>query len=247
MTTPDESVLELMSTHRTVRRFEPVPLEDDVVIRAVRAAQHASTSSNVQAYALIRVRDPEKRRALVDLTGGQPQVAAAGAFFVVCGDQRRHRLMAERAGRPYEPNLETFLLAVVDASLFAQNLALAFEALGHGICFIGGLRNRLPEVDELLHLPADVLPLYGLCAGVPGEIPSPRPRLPLEAILCEESYPGDAALLATIDAYDRVMRGYYADRGQPGHDWSGGLTRKFARRNREHLLDYYRGKGVRFE
>lgn len=43
------------------------------------------------------------------------------------------------------------------------------------------------------------------------------------------------------------MRGYYADRGQPGHDWSGGLIRKFARRNREHLLDYYRGKEVRFE
>ena len=73
--------------------------------------------------------------------------------------------------------LEAFLVAVVDASLFAQNLCIAFESLGYGICYIGGLRNRLDEVDGLLELPHGVYPLYGLCVGRPAEDPVPRGHL----------------------------------------------------------------------
>ncbi len=239
--------LSLMSAHRTIRRFADVPLDEGDVERAVAAAQHASTSSNIQAYSLLRVRDEAKREELVELTGGQPQVAQAGGFFVVCGDQRRHALVAGRAGRPYEPNLETFLLAVVDASLFAQNLVLAFESFGYGICFIGGLRNRLPEADRLLALPEHVLPLYGLCVGTGAEEPRRRPRLPLEAVLFDERYPSDDELLRQLDRYDAVMADYYAERGKPGYDWSGGIARKFARRNREHLRGLYESKGARLE
>lgn len=242
----DNPVLACMARHRTVRRFETRPVADRDVRRAVEAAQMAATSSNVQAYALLRIRDAERRARLVELTGGQPQVGAAGAFFVVCGDQRRHRLLAEREERPFEPNFESFLLAVIDASLFAQNLALAFESTGFGICYIGGLRNRLPEVDELLGLPDDVFPLFGLCVGYPAQDPGQRPRLPLDAVLFEEEYPSDEALLERIAAYDRTMAAYYAARGKPGYDWSGGISRKFARPNRAHLLAYYERKGARF-
>jgi len=237
-------ILETMAAHRTVRRFAPRPLDDETVRRAVGAAQQAATSSNVQAYACLRVTDESERARLAELTGGQPQVAAAGAFFVLCADQRRHRLVAGLRGRPYEPNLETFLVAVVDASLFAQNLALAFESMGLGICYVGGLRNRLAEVDELLELPADVLPLFGLCAGEPAEDPGLRPRFGTDAVLFDDRYPSDAEMLARIEEYDARMARYYAERGRPGYDWSGGVSRKFARREREHLRAFYEGKGA---
>lgn len=239
-------VLETIASHQTIRSFTDEPVPDAVVERVVRAAQHASTSSNVQGYALLRVRDAEKRERLVELTGGQPQVARAAAFFVVCADQRRHRLAAERLGRPYEPNLETWLVAVVDASLFAQNVALGFESEGWGICFIGGLRNRLPEADALLGLPQDVLPLYGLCVGRPAEEPSARPRLPLEAVLVDETYPTDEVLWEEIERYDEAMGAYYAARGKAGWSWSDGTSRKFAAPRREHLRAFYEGKGASF-
>jgi nitroreductase len=241
-----EEILALLRRHKTIRRFRAAPLPDGLVHAAVAAAQHASSSSNVQAYSLLRIRAAATRARLAELTGGQPQVAEAGAFFVVSADQRRHALVAEAEGRPYEPNLETFLVGAIDAALFAQNLALAFEAHGLGICCIGGLRNRLPEVDALLALPEHVLPLFGLCVGVPDEAPALRPRLPLDAVLLEERYPDDAAMRAAMDRYDAAMREYYLARTGKPHTWRGGVTRKFERPVREHLHHFYASKGARW-
>ncbi len=235
-----------MSAHRTVRAFRSDPVPEDHVRSAVAAAQMASTSSNVQAYGLLRVRTTETRTALAELCGGQRQVADAGAFFVVFAEERRHVLVAEAEGRAYEANLETLLVSVIDASLFAQNLALAFESQGYGIGFIGGLRNRLPEVDALLELPHGVFPLYGLCVGVPQALPSHRPRLPIESVLHEERYRDDASVRAALADYDRTTQRYYEERGKPGWTWSGAVSRKFQRPTREHLHAFYTSKGARF-
>lgn len=241
-----DPVLDLLGAHRTVRSFrdDPIPTED--LERAVRAGQMASTSSNVQGYCALRVTDAAKRAALVELTGGQPQVAQAGAFLVICADQRRHVLAAAARGRPYEANLETFLVAVVDASLFAQNVVIALESMGYGICYIGGLRNRLPEADALLGLPEHVMPLYGLCVGVPAEEPGQRPRLPLGAVLFEDAYPTDERMGELLAAYDATTAAYYGARGRPGWNWTDGLTRKFQEPRRTHLLAHYEHKGARF-
>jgi FMN reductase (NADPH) len=238
---------ECMSAHRTIRKYRPGELDDGIVRRAVESAQMAATSSNVQAYSLLRVRDPARRARLAELCGGQSQVAESGAFFVICGDQRRHQLLAEAAGVPFAVNLETFLIAVIDASLFAQNLVLAFESLGLGTCFIGGLRGSLPAVDQLLELPPGVLPLSGLVVGEPDEEPSRRPRLPVEAVLFEERYPDDETILSLTAAYDRTMESYYEARGKAGHNWSGGVTRSFREPKRGDLFEYYRAKGALFE
>ena len=148
--------ISLMMRHRSIRRYMPEPVPDHHVRQAVEAGQAASTSSAVQAYSLIQVTDPDHRQRLAELTGPQEKVARSGAFFIVCGDARRHRLFAERAGERYAARLEGFLLAVIDATLFAQNLVLAFESLGYGVCYIGGLRNQLPEVDRLLAVPEGI-------------------------------------------------------------------------------------------
>lgn len=252
MVSETNEVLGRMAAHRTIRDFTDTPVPDGHVRRAVEAAEMASTSSWIQAYSLIQVTDGGQRVALRELTGDQPQVERAGAFFCVCADVRRHQIVALDAGAPYAGNLETFLLAVVDASLFAQNLALAFEAQGYGICFIGGLRNRLPEVDRLLVLPHGVLPLFGLCVGEPapgtpqGGAATRRPRLPVEAVWTKDRYWGDEELRTHMARMDAEAGAYYAARGLPGRNWTGGLWRKFLEPQREHLHDYYESKGARF-
>jgi FMN reductase (NADPH) len=233
-------VLRVMSAHRSIRKFQSLPVPDEHIRAAV-------ASSWIQGYALLQVEDSETRRALVPLVGDQLQVAEAGAFFAILGDTRRHRLLAERAGAPYANNLEVFLLAAIDASLFAQNLALAFESQGYGICYIGGLRNELPAVDRLLELPHGVYPLYGMTVGVPAEDPAPRPRLPVEAVWSKDRYPTDEEVLAQVAAHDEDARAYYTVRGAPNRDWSGGTWRKFRAPMRTDLARYYMGKGASFD
>ncbi|MFT7486661.1 MAG: FMN reductase (NADPH) [Candidatus Paceibacteria bacterium] len=241
-----EQVLDLLRQHRSVRKFKCTPLAPELVRSCVQAAQCAATSSNVQAYCLIQVQDEALRAQLVEATGGQPQVAEAGAFFVVCGDQRRHRLLAQQAEIPYEANLETFIVDVIDAALFAQNLTLAFEAHGLGTCCIGGLRNDLPQVRQWLDLPADVFPLFGLCVGEIEDPSAPRPRLDPEAVLFQDRYPSDEEVLQQTAQYDERMSEHYANRGLPSRNWSIGITRKFKAAAREGLKQFYEEQGARF-
>ncbi len=236
--------LDLLLKHVSIRRYKDESIPEDHIHQAVLAGQAASTSSAVQAYSLLQVTDKAERQKLVSLTGGQTKVANCGAFFVICGDTRRHRLICEREGQTYEARTEAFLLSVVDASLFAQNLVIAFESMGYGICYIGGLRNQLDEVDELLELPHGVYPLYGLCVGVPDEKPMTRPRLPVDAVLFKGRYPTDIDLAETIDDYDETYREYMQQRTGKARPWSTSMSRKFSEPQRVQVGDYYRRKGA---
>lgn len=241
-------VIRGLLSHRSIRKFKDEPVPDEHVELCVRAGQMASTSSSVQSYSAIRVRDDGVRARLAELCGPQEKVARSGAFLVINADSRRHRLVCEREGQSYDQGLEAFLVAVIDAALFAEKMVIAFESLGYGICYIGGLRNRVAEVDELLGIPEGVYPLFGLCVGVPDESPSERPRLPVEGVLFEERYPEDGRLLPVLDGYDEIYRAYLTERGVADADgWSDRMARKYASPERAHLPGYYSSKGARFD
>ncbi|MEZ5980254.1 MAG: nitroreductase family protein [Planctomycetota bacterium] len=239
-------LLELMSSHRSVRDFEPTPVPRAHLEAAIGAARQAASSKNVQPYGAILVEDAAERATLAELCGDQAQVREAGAFLVICGDLRRSALLARRDGAGFVANLEAFMVAAIDASLFAQNLVLALEGTGYGTCYIGGLRTRIDEVDALLELPELVLPLYGLCVGVPRSVPDSKPRFHTDAILHAGRYPSDAEVLADVERYDAAMEPHFAARGKPGWSWSGAIARQFARPVRPHLAGYYRRKGIDF-
>jgi len=240
--------IELLNSHRSIRVYKDEPVPDEHVRAAVEAGQMASSSSAVQAYCLIRVRNQANREKIAELAGPQQKVAQCGAFFVVCGDTRRHRVAAARDGNTYDQRLEAFLVATIDASLFCEKMVIAFESLGYGVCYIGGLRNHIAEVDELLELPEGVYPLYGLCVGVPAEEPGPRPRLPMEGVLFEDKYPGDDEMLERLAEYDDGYTRYLTERGAKNTEgWSKRMGAKYATPERTHLGPYYKGKGAGLE
>jgi nitroreductase len=219
-------VIELMLAHRSIRAFTHESVPDADIIAAVAAGQKASTSSNIQTYALVRVTDSAKREAFIEISGGQEKVRDCGAFFVICADMRRHRLLAERCGSPCEENVESFLLSVIDASLFAQNMALAFESL--------------------LALPQSVSPLFGMTVGRAAEDPWPRPRFPVDTIMHDNGVVSDDDVLSQCDAYDALMKDYYLKRGASGRTWCGQMERFFEQPKRPHLKAFYEGNGMRW-
>ena len=236
-----------MHGHRSIRAYTGEVVPKSELQAAFEAAQCAATSANVQVYSAIHVTDPELLAQLVVISGGQEKVAQCGTFLVICGDMRRHHLLAQSADCACKENLESFLLCTVDASLFAQNLALAAESLGWGTCFIGGIRNDLAAVGAVLNLPQGVYPFFGLCIGRAAEEPWKRPRLPQQAVLFENEYPSDESLLALMSSYDDDMAGYYEKRGASGRRWIGQMEQFFTTPRRTGDRSFYESQGASLE
>ena len=155
----------------------------------------------------------------------------------------------ELDGKAFEGDYtEQFIIATVDVALMAQNLVVAAESVGLGICYIGGLRNNPQEVSELLELPRGVYPVFGLCLGYPDQDPEVKPRLPLPIILKQERYneDGDAEAIAE---YDERIREYYATRTGGGHgiSWSEQVASLLSEKSRPHMREFLAGQGFVFK
>lgn len=235
--------IELLKSHRSIRKFTDQPVSRELLEELIRAGQGAATSSHVQAYTVIHVRNAEKREKIAELAGGQSYVATCGAFLMFCADMKRPTEAAERTGaRVVRGMTEQLLVASVDTALMAQNVAVAAESEGLGICYIGGVRNDPQAVSDLLGLPDHVYPVFGMCLGYPAHQPDVKPRLPVEAILKEDSYSDDRE---QVEAFDATMHAYYQSRkgGNKESNWSSNLTPLFDTKLRPHMREFLVKRG----
>ena len=232
--------IDLLCSHRSIRAFTEQGIDEAQRSAIIAAAQAASTSSFLQCSSIIRITDPAKREQLVQLTGGQPWVSAAAEFWVFCADFNRHQQICPDAqlGRA-----EQLLLGCVDTALMAQNAMVAAESLGLGGVFIGGIRNSIAEVTELLELPKFVLPLFGFCIGHPADTPDVKPRMPHAMLVHENRYHAvDKNLLAQ---YEEQITAYYQQRdsNQRSETWSQLIQRLIIKETRPFILDYLHQQG----
>jgi len=183
------AVMKVMAEHRSRRRFSQEDLPAEILNECVDVARHASTSSLLQPYSVIVVRDPDRKQAVFEVCSRQQMILDAPCFVAICVDFHRLQVACESAGRPAgEVDLESLVLGCADASLLAQNLLLALESQGFGGCFVGAARNHPVELAKILGLPPRAFVAFGMVAGRPADDPLARPRLPLGAVLHEERY-----------------------------------------------------------
>jgi|WetSurMetagenome_2_1015567.scaffolds.fasta_scaffold76939_1 nitroreductase len=201
-----QNILSLLKSHRSIRKYKADPIPDDLLTDLLNSSRQAPTSSNLQAYSIIVVKNQETKKSLAHLCGDQPWVESCPVFLVLCPDL--HRLAQICAMRGYEINdkhIELFTVAVVDTALVAQNILVGAESLGLGGCMIGSIRNNPAEVSGLLELPDRVFPLVGLCLGYPDQDPMIKPRLPEKAVIHHEKY-DDIHFEPTIKEYDKIIQ-----------------------------------------
>lgn len=236
--------IETILKHRSVRHFKDKPLDHDQVAAIVKSAQAASTSSFIQAYTIIGVTDQHKKQVLAELAGNQAYVAENGHFFVFCADLHRHKIVGEMENADLDDsieNTEKFMVGVIDAALAAQNAALAAESMGLGICYIGGIRNNLQGVKEVLKTPEHVLPLFGLAVGYPDQDTEIKPRLPYEHIYMENEYEQDQNIFESqLREYNRLIAEYYRERtgGKREDTWTGQMAKMLGRKSRMYMKEF---------
>ena len=196
---PHDPIAHLLA-HRSIRRYRPDPVPDDVLRRILEAGVRASSSGNMQAYSIVVTRDRALRERLHAPHMGQDMVLEAPVLATFCADFRRmRRWLALSDAEDGFDDFFAFMVAAIDAVLVSQNVALAAEAEGLGICYLGSTLANCDEIGRILELPAGVVPVTGLVMGTPAEDPPRRDRLPLDGLVHFETYrdPDDDAIHAT--------------------------------------------------
>ncbi|MFB6468720.1 oxygen-insensitive NADPH nitroreductase [Cytobacillus sp. Hz8] len=238
------SIIETILNHRSVRSFEEKKLTKEQIEIIVRSAQAASTSSFIQAYSIIGVTDPKMKKQLAELAGNQPYVEHNGHFFVFCADLHRHEMIGKMENKEVLYSIEStekFMVSLIDTALAAQNAAIAAESMGLGICYIGGIRNQLNEVREVLHTPEHVIPLFGMAIGYPKDLNEQKPRLPFEHIYHENKYEQDEVKLKTqLEEYNRLIAQYYEERtnGARKDTWTSQMGNMLEQHVRIYMKDF---------
>lgn len=239
----------LLRSHASVRKYKDYKLTKNEVMELIETAQHAASSHFVQAYSVIWVTEEEKKKELGRLSRNPKQFETAGAAFLLCADFNR----LQAAGKLQNKEIvidttENVLVGTVDVALFAQNLVIAAESKGYGICYIGGVRNDPAGISELFNLPEGVFPLFAITIGVPDEHHEVKPRLPVEAVLHENGY-DSMKYGQLLKEYDQTMEDYYASRGsnQKSTNWTKSMADFLESPRREHMAAFLASKGFHFK
>ncbi|MBQ3187010.1 MAG: nitroreductase family protein [Alistipes sp.] len=175
--------------HRSIRRFKSTPIPEEELREMLEAASRASTCGNMQLYSLVVTREKAMREKLLPCHFGQQMVVEAPCVVTICADVHRFSMWCrQRDAEPAYDNFAWFLTAATDALLSAQNLALAAEERGLGICYLGTTLYTAGDIVRVLNLPKGVLPITTLVMGYPDEKPELTDRLPLDAVVHFETY-----------------------------------------------------------
>ena len=189
---PEPSTIAELLQRKSVRKFEPTPISDDVKASILDCAFAAPTAGDQQLYTIIDVVDPAIKETLARTCDHQPFIASAPWVLVFLADCRRWLDTYELADAPArQPGPADLLLAVADATIAAQNAVVAAHANGLGSCYIGDIVEQREEVVELLNLDPYVYPAALLVFGYPTPQQQRRrkpARFPRETIVLTDRY-----------------------------------------------------------
>jgi nitroreductase len=184
-----QNIFDVIHNHASVRSYKSDPVPEAVLEQILAAASKASTSGNMQAYSIIVTENGEIKKELYGPHFEQPMVLEAPLLLTFCADFNRKRKWLEQNDAPENfDNFMSFMIGAIDAILASQNAALAAEALGLGICYMGTTLASSDKIAKILKCPENVIPVVGFVLGYPNELISCRDRLPNAGIVHRETY-----------------------------------------------------------
>ncbi len=186
--------------HRSIRQYRDKEIDRQLLEEILIAGTRASTTGNMQAYSMVLTTGKELKEKLWELHFKQDMVKQAPVLITFCADFNRfNKWCKQRDAFPGYDNYLSFFTAAIDALLVAQNVAIAAEDKGLGICYLGTTTYMADEIIAALDLPRGVVPVTTIVVGYPAEAPSITNRLPLEGVVHYEKYSDYSA-----DDIDRI-------------------------------------------
>ena len=195
---------EAIEQRRSIRKFKPEPVPDELLAELLDAARLAPSGCNAQPWRFRIVKDSETKGKLAAAAFDQPFIAAAPVVLVCCADIRSYlegmvsstedlgkigavedrvvKIILQASDRMREMPLEQVGPRVaLNVAIAVEHIALRALDFGLGSCWIRLIDEQAIKSifgwDDNLHVVA-LLPL-----GYPDEAPAPRKRRALEEIL----------------------------------------------------------------
>jgi len=169
----DETVLSLIKTRRSVRKYKDHPISNGDLKKILEAGRWAPSGANLQPWRFVVIQD----KTLIKQIGEfcyfglikSRHVGEAATVIIICADSRS-------MGNTWEK----------ECMIAGANMTLMATALGIGSCWIGAF-NEL-KIRSVINVP-DYLRIIALISlGYASHPVSPPPRLPLEEIVHYNTY-----------------------------------------------------------
>lgn len=182
-------MIQTILNHRSIRKYSEQEIEKHILDEILIAGTKASTTGNMQVYSIIVTRDEAIKNQLWEVHFKQDMVKQAPLILTFCADFNRFNKWCKlRDAAPGYDNFLSFYTASIDALLAAQNVAVAAESHGLGICYLGTTTYMADKIISILDIPKNVVPVTTIVIGYPDENPGLTDRLPLEGIVHYEKY-----------------------------------------------------------
>ena len=159
--------LDFIYKRRSVRKFKPDKVSDELVTELLKAAMAAPSGNNRQPWEFIVVRDNTKRLEITKHHQYAQMAKESPVVIVVLGkkSEKWH---------------------IQDCSAATENLLVAAANLGLGAVWCGMDEKRQHGIKELLKVPEEYWIFSLIPVGHPNEFPQPRTQYTLDKIHWEE-------------------------------------------------------------
>jgi nitroreductase len=200
-------VMEAIHKRRSIRHYRPDDIPDNVLNRLLNAMRLAPSGKNCQPWKFVVVRDASVKSQVAAACNwrtadsrliSQAWVDEAPVIIVACGLEQEAAVRYYKDGQVITANwaaleaemaqgpIEYESAMDFDLAIALDHLTLAAAAEGLGTCWIGGLDE--PQLKEVLSIPEDVRAPLVMVVGYPVAWPDPRPRKPLDEIVCYDQF-----------------------------------------------------------
>jgi len=167
-----KTFLDLARERRSIRRYQPKPVEREKIERCLEAARLAPSACNSQPWTFVAVSEPQQHAKLAAASFGgiyAPTAFAAQAPLIVAIVADKGSL-ATRFGNMVRDT--SFYL--IDIGIACGHFALAAADEGLGACIIGWFDEK--GAAKALGIPPGKKVELLIACGYPDETPDARPR-----------------------------------------------------------------------
>jgi nitroreductase len=211
-------ILEVIRTRKSIRRYKPDPIPDEILGKVLEAARWAPTGENYQPWRLIVIKNPETKNKIGNLAklGSGSRMTA---WYCLGEMQRRFEEIQDPVRRAevlrfmYSGEVSEFakqapvVITVIgtlmegsvdvpyDLSACIENMLLEAHSLGLGACWVHGpvaSTRDAAKFKKILKIPTgmgEYKVIAYVALGWPAEARKhPRPKKPLEDLVYWEEF-----------------------------------------------------------